>query len=304
MKIICFFLVSSAFAAWAQTPAPPSNPAPAQIPPETVVAEVNGKKLTWGELQNFMGMLPPQMQQNLTRDRKMLVRNYALMMRLSEMAEKNKLDQQSPYKEMLQASRLNMLANAQINDTMNNFDVRIEDQKQFYQANQDRYAQVKLKVLYISFASNPSAQADSPGKKLLSEAEAQAKIEKLLADARAGADFVKLVKEHSQDETSVKKDGDFGTIRKTDNIPDAIRAVVFSLKPSQISDPVRQPNGFYLFRAEEVGARPFDEVRDEIFLQIRQNRLKEWLDSTTKSLNIKFENEGLFGPAPPAPAAK
>jgi len=98
------------------------------------------------------------------------------------------------------------------------------------------------------------------GGKATTEDEAKAKATKLLADIRGGADFVKLVKENSDDETSKAKDGDFATLRRTDNIPDAIRAAVFSLKQGEVSEPVRQPNGFYLLRADEVRYRPLSQV--------------------------------------------
>ena len=73
---------------------------------------------------------------------------------------------------------------------------------------------------------------------------------------------MKLVKENSDDETSRAKDGDFATLRSSDNIPDAFRATVFALKKGEVSEPLKQPNGFYLLRAEEVTVRPLSEVRD------------------------------------------
>jgi peptidyl-prolyl cis-trans isomerase C len=61
-----------------------------------------------------------------------------------------------------------------------------------------------------------------------------------------------------------------------------------------VSDPVRQPNGFYIFRADAVSEKPFLEVRDQIFIELKNQRLKEWLETTTKNLDIKYENEQFF----------
>ncbi len=138
-------------------------------------------------------------------------------------------------------------------------------------------------------------------------AEGNPEATKLLAAIKSGADFVKLVKENSEDATSKGKDGDFGTFARGDNLPESVRAVVFALKAGEVSDPVRQSNGFYIFRAEEVSQKPFAEVSDQIVRELRNAHLKEFLDSTTKGLNIKFENEQFFsegstpGPASPAP---
>jgi peptidyl-prolyl cis-trans isomerase C len=276
-------------------PAPARAQAPADLPPETVIAEVEGKSVTAGDLQNFIGSLPPQLQQSIVRDRKTLVQNYALMLRLSQLAEKDKLDQATPYKEMLEAGRMNLLANALLSETGSKMPLTEEEQKKFYEATQSQYAQVKLKVIYVTFAGNSPAPA---GKKPRTEAEAKTKVEALVKQARSGADFVKLVKENSEDETSLEKAGDFGTLRRSDNVPAAIRDVVFKLKAGEISEPVRQPNGFYVFRAEETSAVPLEEVRAEIQMQLRQQKMREWLDGLSKNMNLKFVNEAFFAPAP------
>jgi peptidyl-prolyl cis-trans isomerase C len=284
----------------AQTPAPP--PPPAKEPaPETVVASYGGKKLTYGELKKFLTVLPPQQQQAAMRDRKALVHEYFLMQHLAEMAEKEKLDEKSPMKEQLEYNRRFLLMNAKLNEVANTINVTSDDVKQLYEANKDKYSQVKLKVLYVSFSNNPDAGAG--GKKSLSEEQAKAKIEKILADIRGGADFVKMVKEHSEDTTSAAKDGDFGVIRKSDNIPDAIRSAVFNLKSGEVSGPVRQPNGFYLFRAEEVTARTFQQVEIEVMEQARQAKYQQWMAQMNGSIDVKVENEQFFTPSGPASAA-
>ena len=125
-----------------------------------------------------------------------------------------------------------------------------------------------------------------------------------MKEIKGGADFVKLVKENSEDATSKAKDGDFGTFSRSDNVPDSIRSVVFALKAGEVSEPVRQPNGFYIFRAESITQKPFSEVAGQIVTELKNAHLREWLESTTKSLDIKYDDEQFFsGPAAPnAPA--
>jgi peptidyl-prolyl cis-trans isomerase C len=297
MKFFLFLALISAAVACAQTPAPPIPPNPPEMPPDTVLASWEGRKITYADMQKLMSILPPQMRQNAMRDRKAFLKQYFLMQHLSEMALKAKLDEQSPAKETLEFNRLYLLSMAAMNDVANRTPVEDADLEKFYQANQDRFTQVSLKVIYISFTSNPPAKPDP---KVLTEEQAKAKIEKILAEIRGGADFVKMVKDHSEDAASAAKDGDFGTIRKSDNIPDAIRSVVFSLKPGQVSDPVRQPNGFYLFRAGEVNVRPFKQVASEIVPEVQQAKYKEWLDKVNRSINLKIENEAYFSSTPTA----
>jgi peptidyl-prolyl cis-trans isomerase C len=287
----------------AAAPAMPGQTMPGQtLPPDTVLATIEGRKLTYAEFQKYLAALPAQMQQSAMKDRKGFVEQFALMQKLSQLAEKSELDQKSPYRESLEFNRMYVLMNAELNDAMNKIIVSGDEQQKQYDEHKDKYSQAKVKVIYIPFSSSAATQADSKGKKLLSEPEAKAKAEQALADARGGADFVKLVKQYSEDATSAAKDGDFGTIHRSDNVPEPIKTAVFSAKPGQVTDPIRQPNGYYLFRVEDVSVRPYSEVRDEIYNEIRQARYKEWLDSMRGGVKVTLENEAFFNQAPaPAP---
>jgi peptidyl-prolyl cis-trans isomerase C len=297
------FLCAAGLCAQAPPPAPPTPPA-VEPTPETVIASFDGKKLTYGEIKKFVMVLDPQQQQQAMRNPKMLVHQYFLWKQLAEQAVKEKLDQQSPLKEQIEYQRTYLLMQAKLNDVVRNMTVDDEDLKKYYEANKDKYTQVKLQVLYISFSAHPG-EAGSGDKKLLSEEEAKTKITKILAGIRAGADFVQAVKQYSEDSASADKDGDFGTIRKSDNVPDAIRAAVFSLKQGEVSEPVRQPNGFYLFRAEQVGTLTFQQVQMDIYEQARQAKSQAWMAKLNESINFKIEDEKFFtqAPAPGSPAA-
>ena len=305
MKSFLFFLFTAAV--WAQSAAPqataPSS-APPALSPDTVVATFeDGRNLTAGELSSFLAVMPPNMQQAARRDRKAFVQQVALMHRLSEMAEKAKLDQQSPTREALAFNRMYLLMNAQLHEVLTTINVPPAEAQSFYNANKERFTQVKVKAIYTPFSAAPSAAgANEP--KHLTEAEAQAKTAKLRDAIAAGADFVKLVKENSEDPTSAAKDGDFGTLRSTDNLPDAIRTAIFALKAGEVSQPVKQPNGFYLFRAEEVTAQPLAEVQEEVLNELKQAHFKQWMDEVTRGLNLKIRNETFFTEGGGATASK
>lgn len=294
MKSFLLFLFTAGV--WAQSVLPqptPTAPATPAVAPDTVVATFeDGRKITAGELDSFLAAMPPNMAAAARRDRKAFVQQYAMMHRLSEMAEKATLDQKSPTREALAFNRMYLLMNAQLHEVLTTINVPAAEMVSFYNANKQRFTQVKVKAIYITFAADPSAGAD--GKKHLSEVDAQTKILRLRASIVAGADFVKVARENSEDPTSVAKDGDFGTLRSTDNLPDAIRAAVFALKQGEMSEPVKQPNGFYLFRAEEVSAQPLTEVHDEVANELKQAHFKQWMDEVNRGLNLKIQNETFF----------
>lgn len=251
------------------------------LPPDTIVARVGGKSFTAAELTAILRVNPPEAQKNMMKDPKAFVEQLGLIRALAAMAEKAKLDQESPTKERLEAFRSQTLAQAQITAAIESTLVSAEDQKKFYEANRDRFTQAKVKVLFVA-------------KKALTEPEMKAKADKLLAEIRAGGDFVKLVKEHSDDRESAAKNGDFDQFPRSDKLPENIRTAISSLKPGQVSDPVRVTNGYYLFRLEELTTQSYDQVRDDIFMEIRQSRFNEWLEKIRKSLDVKIENEAFF----------
>jgi peptidyl-prolyl cis-trans isomerase C len=302
MKAVLLLIAAISCAAQVATApqAAPGSPPPsaADVSPDTVVATIEGRKVTAGELNRFIAALPQQLQQNFQANKKEFVRQYALMRKLSELAEQNKLAERSPYKERLEYARVQMLVQAQMDEAGKDILVTPEEQKKFYEANPDRYTTARIKVIYIPYSANVPANVQ--GRKVLTEAEAAEKAARVVKEARAGADFVKLVKEHSEDPTSAAKDGEFGTVRRSDTLPEPIKNTIFALKPGEVSDPVKQPNGFYVFRVEESGLEPYEKVKDNIYNDLKQQKFQTWFEGMRKAVDVKFENEAYFAPAPGA----
>ena len=305
MKVVCLLAFASLGAVFAQTaPAPvPPDATPLalpNLPDDTEVAVFgDGTKFTMGEFRRIYEALPPANQQLALRNRAMWLHQWELVRKLTKMAEDAKLDQQSPYRENLAYTRMNILANAQIAAAMNQMVVEPAEIVKYYDANKRKYTNVRVKAIYIAFSDDAPAGSAHKGKRPLTEAEAKAKADKLLAAIKGGADFVKLVKENSDDETSREKDGDFATLHASDNIPDAFRAAVFALKQGDVSEPLKQPNGFYLLRAEEVTLRPLSEVRDEIYNELKSIRSDEWLRGVDREAQVRILSPEFAPPAPP-----
>jgi len=295
MKAAFAILLLTAVLSLAQEPTPSNL---LTLPPDAVVATIDGQKVHAAELQTVLRALSPQLQQANLKNPQMFLEQYGFMQRLNALAEKAGLEQKSPLKEQLAYNRMLAMAQAQLAATQTSITIPLEEVEKYYAANKDEFTQVKLKAIYIPFSSAPS----TTGKKILTEDEAKAATEKLYAQIQAGADFVKLVKENSGDPTSAAKDGDFGSFSRTDQIPEDIKTAVFALKAGQVTQPLRQPNGYYLLRVEEISTQALDQVRQQIDGKLSGTRMNEWVDGVKKSLEIKIENPAIL-PAAPAPAA-
>lgn len=73
--------------------------------------------------------------------------------------------------------------------------------------------------------------------------------EQLKADLAGGSDFVELARRYSIDATA-KLGGDLGFIKKG-SLLEELESVLFSLQVGQVSDIVRTPRGYHIFKREE-----------------------------------------------------
>ncbi len=294
MKTLSILVFTSLGALWAQTASAPPPVFP-DIPGDKVIAHFDdGVDFTMADLKELYPALPPALQNAVNRNPAEFFREYATWRKYMQMAEKDKLDQQSPYKQALAFNRLFILSQALLDRVYRDAAVEPAEVVNYYDSHKASYEQIRVKAIYIPFSDTPSATD-------LTEDQAKTKAAKLVSEIRGGADFVKLVKENSQDETSRAKDGDFATLHVGDNIPDAIKTAVFSLKQGVISDPVRQAHGFYIFRAEEVSYLPLSQVRDQIFNMLKNQRAQEWVRKADQGTKVEFPNPD-FPPKKQQPA--
>ena len=285
MKFLGCVLFVCLRAAWSQNAASPPLP---ELPDATVVAVFDdGFRFTMADFRKLFRVMPAQNQQMAQRDLKTFVEQYALMRKLTQMAEKQKLDQESPSQEALDYYRNVILSQAKMNDVLNNTRIDEAEITKAYETHKQDYKQVKVKALYVAFTTAAASQVRD-GKKVPSEEEARVKAKALLAQARGGADFVHLVRENSDDQPSREKDGDFANLRPGDKIPDAIRTAVFALNEGEVSEPIEQSNGFYLLKADQITYRPLAELRDDISNQLKQDHFRQWMQQTHDSVKVEF----------------
>jgi parvulin-like peptidyl-prolyl isomerase len=288
MKLAILALSFFALSAFAQDAAPPP-------PPDTVLATVDGHKVTYREVDDYFTGLGPEARQNAFKDKNQMIEQYAMFLRLIEYALAEKLDEKKPYSQTLAATRMALLAQAAIADKSQTVRVTPEDQRKFYDANQERYSEAKVQVIYLGYVADPAAAAkENPGKTYRSETEAKAKILEIAGKIKTREDFIRLAKESSEDEASKDKDAEFGTVKKSDNIPNEIKQVIFSLKQGEVSGPVAQRNGFYLFRVDAYTVQSYESVKDSIFTELQTQRAQAWLEEQRRK-PIQIEDKAFFG---------
>jgi parvulin-like peptidyl-prolyl isomerase len=273
----------------AQTAPPPA--ALPDLPDGTPVASCpDGYIVTMGELRGLLiAVGNTQAASNIHG----FLDQWCMIRKMAQLADEEKLDKESPVREEVLYALKFTLAQAEINRQANPV-VGNDDEDRYYESHKSDYKEVKAYTIYIAFSNAAASQTGTDGKKILSEADAKAKASALLEQIRKGADFKKLARENSDDETSRAKDGFFGDLRPTNpGVPDAIRAALFKLNSGETTDVIPQPNGFYLFRAEEAKVTPYSEVRDQVDRAYKDERFKKWMDQMHSEVKATVLNPKL-----------
>jgi parvulin-like peptidyl-prolyl isomerase len=336
MRILPLFALCAAGLLAQVAAPPPQNPAVPPVPPvvgqplmgrpqpgtpvqpvspDTVVAKLNGKPLTAADVDKILGDFPTQIQMTIAHEPQKFLQQLMMFEELSKEGEQAGLDKQSPYRQELAYRRMMTLAQAEADKYRNAIVVSQDQEKQYYETNKEaQYRVVKAKVILVSFSPAAPAAATPPvspaglpkpppaavvdGAKR-TEAEAKAKIDDLRKQLDAGADFAKLAKDNSDDKTSAAKDGDYGDIGHTSPYPEAIKKAIFALKIGEVSEPIRQPGGFYLIKAADSSYKPFDQVHGEIHNTVVGQEFQKHLDSISDQFKIEIEDRNYFAARPP-----
>jgi len=291
LLVAAVFAVS--FETFAQTPAGTAD--------DNVVAIVDGHEWKKSELERLVRSLSPQIAQNYYANKRGFIETFALMSKLSTLAESEGLDKKDPHYFRLYYNRLLYLAQVRIDSQNTRQQVMPDDQKKYYEEHKGDYSQAKVKVLFLGFNDKPMAAVDPKAKKPLTGAEAEKLATDIVKQARAGTDFVQLVQKYSDDPDSKAKGGDFPPMKPSDNnLPAQIKSAVFALKPGQVSDPIRQAGGFWIFRMTEFITPPYDDVKDDIFKAIQDLRLTQWIDNFKKTVAVEFKDPKYLDEKSPA----
>ncbi len=117
-----------------------------------------------------------------------------------------------------------------------------------------------------------------------SDEQAQALYKRL----QEGEDFTELAREHSQDELSRSRGGQIGWVAEGD-LPEDLAALVFSLDPGKVSEPIKTERGIYLLdvqELEEARLRSLEEVRDQVVEQARRADLEGRYAAAAEELGL------------------
>jgi len=232
---------------------------------QTVVASVNGKTITLGEMIMMKGSLPQQFAQlpdEMLFDGilNQLVQQALLAESIETPPARVAIALKNEQRQLLAAEAIDALLAAQMSEDA-------------------------IKAAYDAKYANAQPATEWNASHILVETEEAAAD--LAKQAREGADFAELAKAHSTG-PSGPNGGQLGWFGAGMMVP-AFEQAVAGMQAEQVSDPVQTQFGWHVIRLNEtrVAAAPdLAEVRPEIEAELQQKLIEEQLAKLAQGANI------------------
>lgn len=238
---------------------------------ETVIADVNGVKVTLEQLEERLNNLPVNLQASFRSRKDLLLEDMVNQQLLLQEAQKRKLENDSKVQKSFDLLKQNILIQRVLElEVLEKAKVSSEKAKAYYTEHKEEFK---------------TPETIHPHHILLPDENKAKEVESRLAK---GEDFAALAKEVSVC-PSAPRGGDLGTVRKGQMVPEFEEAA-YQLKIGEISPIVKTQFGYHLIKVTEKEPskeRNFEEVAQDIEGQLLDTQRREMLQSYLKELKDK-----------------
>jgi len=256
------------------------QPAPAQAgqpAPDTVVAVVNGNKITRADVIASAKSLPQQYQQQIDAIFPALVDRLIDLTLLAEEGRKQNLQDDPEVKAEIAQRTEQVIEEALIRRHLKA--AMTED---------------AIKARYDKFVKETPPQSEIRARHILVDTEAEAKD--IITQLASGADFATLAKEKSKDPSAKQNGGDLGYFSAGQMVPEFSKAA-FAMQVGETSkEPVKTDFGWHVINIEDRRDKApptLDEARSQIQETLSGELMSAYLESLHQGATVqKFNPDG------------
>lgn len=220
---------------------------------EKLVARVNGKEISRQDVMKFLNDIGPQMAmqfqspEGIQRVIDELVNQELLYLD----AVDSKIEEDQEFKDVLEATRINLLKDYAVNKIISNADATDQEVSEFYESNKDRYNQPEtVKASHILVDNEDKAK-------------------EILTDLNNGMSFEEAATNFSSC-PSKENGGDLGEFTRGQMVPEFDEAV-FNMEEGDLSEPVKTQFGYHIIKVvnrTKEGTSTFEDVKDQVKNQV------------------------------------
>ncbi len=255
----------------------------AEPPPETVVAIINGAKITRADVIASAQSLPPQYRQQINAIFPALIDRLVDLTLLSDEGRKRNLEDDGEVK-----ARVAQFTNQVIQELVIRRHI------------ETTMTEEAILAHYRKFIAESPAQSEVHALHILVASEAEA--EDVIARLAGGADFSALAKERSTDPSAKQSGGDLGFFGSGDMVPEFEKAA-FELETGESSKaPVQTQFGWHVIKVVDRRDKTpptLDQARGEIEETLSSELVTAYVSSLRAGATIEvFNPDGTPKPAP------
>ena len=262
-------------------------------PPSAQAAEDPECKtvVTKEQFDALINAISPDMPAN---NRRQLGNLYAQSLVFSSLAKQRGLDGKPATEVLLNFQRMQLLGQLLVREMQQEAaNVPPAEVEKFYNEHQDQFQEASLKRVFIP-KNRPGAKTQPD------EAAVKAEADQIRARAVAGEALENLQRDLYQADgfSSPPPPTDMGAVRR-ESLPPS-EAQVFDIKPGEVSQPIAEPAGFYVYKLESKRTLAIESAKPDIEKSLAQQRMQEQIQGLAKLVKPSF-NEAYFAAAPGAP---
>lgn len=265
---------------------PEENAKPAEVAPKVpAAATVNGTAISQKMVDVIAKRGASSGRPDTPEARAAIIDQLTLQVVLADEAIKKGLDKSAEVAEQMEALKQSVLANAYIEDFLENNPITDDMVKAEYERIKATVTGTQYKARHILVAK---------------ESEAKNIIAKLKKDPGS---FEKLAKEQSTDQGSKDQGGDLGWFDLTRMVPEFGAEVARLGKGKFTEVPVKTQFGYHVILLEDskpIEAPPIDEVKTQLTQQLQQTNVKKQLDALKATAKIEIVDASASAPSTPA----
>jgi peptidyl-prolyl cis-trans isomerase D len=155
-----------------------------------------------------------------------------------------------------------------------------------YDQNKDQYRTpetVDVRHILLKTTDKPAAE----------EAKIKEKAQDIEKQLKAGANFAELAKKYSEDPGAAQTGGEYKGVTRGQMVPEFEQAA-FSLKPGEISDPVKTTYGYHILQVEkhdQARLKPFAEAKGDIAATLKKQRASDLMQQIADKAQTELKND-------------
>lgn len=245
---------------------------------EQLVAKVNGKEITRGDVLKFLNDMGPQMAMQFQSPEgiQRVIEEMVSQELLYLDAIKNELHKEEEYKKLLDATELNLLKNYAFNKAIASKQPTDHELEDYYKSNKETFGNPEtLKASHILV-------------------ESEDKANEIMKELDGGLSFEEAAGKYSSCPSKDQggKLGEFGKGQMVKEFEDA----AFNMAVGSISQPVKSQFGYHIIYLEDrnpAKEKTFEEAREEVFNHVIRDKQQEKYIEKVNQLKEEYQVEYL-----------